>query len=713
MLVVGTLFEGYHIRQLLGESPLASTFLAETAGHEQVVVKVFPEAIFAQEEGFSYLRRPREAITLGKITNQAYLSFYKKLATAEIPPRGRRAYLVRSYVEGVDLETWRQRPRTWVEIKDLLRKISLGLDHLHRAGLIHGGLCPQNILIANGAVKITDFGTSTSFLSLLLHQGEIAPEKRPFLPPWYTDPDRFPSPVTDLYAVGALLYLLEQGSPPTGIPADASLPVQKALRGEYQDVEEFWQAIEERENAEKEESREKPEELEGGEEEPEKPGEAEEEESSDRAPEPAPQIEISGEGLEPVVSGLIYRLEKKLKKRGQYSFIVRNLETEGRELAVRVRVVSGADWIGAEPQAVRLPPGEQAFQITFGPRQTAGLQEGKIVLEIPLNGTGNHITREILIKVEFKRRGLGWWKWAVIPLLVVPILLFFQEEFKLGWVYVQEYGARWWSEHEQTESIPPVPSLPHQAQEETAPVLPVSPPAPQVQEERPQAHKETPSTSPIPIFPPVPEKVDLTDQLNQIQHNWLVEGEYLDAHRELQALQTSYPENEELYTLLDRLERPLHIQSVLLLPPGQGSNQGEMLSIPSGGGFQFQFTPSDTCYLYIYQLDSYNNVAQLFPNPEATPETNPLQAGTMYQIPAGANWFILDQHSGQEMVYFVASRWPAQDLEELFERLSNTAQLAEKEAYRHKLIERLRVRAQTQATGVGGVFYQEYTFQHE
>jgi hypothetical protein len=164
---------------------------------------------------------------------------------------------------------------------------------------------------------------------------------------------------------------------------------------------------------------------------------------------------------------------------------------------------------------------------------------------------------------------------------------------------------------------------------------------------------------------------------------------------------------------LDRLERKLDIQPQLVLPPGQGTIQGEVVSIRSGQGFQLQLTPSDTCYVYIYQLDAHNNLARLFPNPQAIPGTNPLRAGTKYRLPGGGNGFLLNQQSGQEMIYWVASRWPASDLEDIVERFHHAPRVAEKKGHRRRLERRLEVRRQAREQGVEGVFYKAHAFWHE
>lgn len=691
MLTIGEQFEGYNINDLLGESSLTFTFLTETPGKEKLVLKIFKEEMFAREKGISYLRRAREAITHGKIANQAYLSFCKKVATADIPEVGKRAYLIRGYVEGTDLAEWSKEIRTWPETAKVLRKICLGLNHLHLAGLIHGGLCPENIIVSDGTVKVTDFGTGTGFLIPLLQHGELSPEKSLFLPPWHNDPKKFQSPASDIYALGAVLCFLQKGIPPEGIPEDASLPAKKALAGEYKDVGEFLEGIEllleEEEESREAEEQEDQEEETRKEAEAEQGGEEEEEEHrSDSRPESVPKIEIHGKGIEQEASGLSYRLEKRLKNKGErFSFVFRNLGKN--KLLVKARIPSGSDWIQVEPAEISVPPGEQEFWVTLGPAKTPGKKQGKIVLEIPVDEGKSHITRDILISAEFTRYSFSWarkaikkamawgrgrqcwkrWKWVGISAGVILIAFLLYGAVKSGPLYMakmRSHWNHWWTNSDRTESI-------------------------------------------------LHLKENIADQLIWIKNSLLAEGKYLDAIRELKVLEASFPDNQDISIFLDQISRGLNVESELILSSGQAVQQGETASIASGDGFQLRFVPDDTCYLYIYQLDSYNNLAQLFPNTGATLVRNPLEAGEICQVPEGDELFILDENTGKETICFVASRWPARDLEELFALYSDAYGEEERDGYRQGLVERLMLRRQARDAGVGGCFYEECGFWHE
>ena len=113
----------------------------------------------------------------------------------------------------------------------------------------------------------------------------------------------------------------------------------------------------------------------------------------------------------------------------------------------------------------------------------------------------------------------------------------------------------------------------------------------------------------------------------------------------------------------------------------------------------------------IYQHDTRGNLAQLFPNPDNSSDHNPLGAGKRYRLPTDDRWFELDPTTGQETIYFVASRWPVKDLEALYDQF-NKASHAERDRYHRKFMDQLKMRKQAQAANIGGCFYAEYTFWH-
>lgn len=137
------------------------------------------------------------------------------------------------------------------------------------------------------------------------------------------------------------------------------------------------------------------------------------------------------------------------------------------------------------------------------------------------------------------------------------------------------------------------------------------------------------------------------------------------------------------------------------------------IALRSGDGFRFHLAPADSCYLYVFHIDSGDNFAQIFPDPKHASPGSLLQAGVHYQIPSGRDdWFLLDEKTGTETIFIIASAWPTKDLEELSQGLTAAKSPAEQKA-KAQLLERIQARAAARAAGFGGVYYEESAFGHE
>lgn len=110
----------------------------------------------------------------------------------------------------------RSRTLTPAEARTLLQPIMEGVTQLHKAGLIHRGICPDNILLPiDGTARLTGYGTLAlrtggSELKSQLYPGYAAPEQ-------YSAAE-FSGRYTDVYALAAVCYKLVTGQTPVSAP---------------------------------------------------------------------------------------------------------------------------------------------------------------------------------------------------------------------------------------------------------------------------------------------------------------------------------------------------------------------------------------------------------------------------------------------------------------------------------------------------------------
>lgn len=110
----------------------------------------------------------------------------------------------------------RSRTLTPAEARTLLQPIMEGVTQLHKAGLIHRGICPDNILLPiDGTARLTGYGTLAlrtggSELKSQLYPGYAAPEQ-------YSAAE-FSGRYTDVYALAAVCYKLVTGQTPVAAP---------------------------------------------------------------------------------------------------------------------------------------------------------------------------------------------------------------------------------------------------------------------------------------------------------------------------------------------------------------------------------------------------------------------------------------------------------------------------------------------------------------
>jgi tetratricopeptide (TPR) repeat protein len=151
----GTAVGRYLVLERLGAGGMGVVYAAyDPELNRRVALKLLrTEALGLEAEaGRAYLLR--EAQAMARVSHPHVVPVY------DVGTFDGQVFLAMELVEARTVRQWlRDAPRSWHEVLDAFVQAGMGLAAAHSAGLVHGDIKPENLLVGqDGRVRVTDFG---------------------------------------------------------------------------------------------------------------------------------------------------------------------------------------------------------------------------------------------------------------------------------------------------------------------------------------------------------------------------------------------------------------------------------------------------------------------------------------------------------------------------------------------------------------------------
>ena len=230
-LPVGTVLAGRYtmgeMRSLDGEGVLYSA--VENLGGFRVTIKEFLPVTLSAERGADHILYPKQGSeVLFKTTRMDFADLFRAIqritpangleAVLDVVQANNTVYAVLEDLSGTPLDQWLENHPDPVRAEDaciMLRPVFEGVAAMHKIGLVHRGICPENIrVMADGHCRLAGYATvglrtAGSGLHVQLYEGYSAPEQ-------YSTAE-FEGRYTDEYGLAAVFYRMVCGQAP--VPA--------------------------------------------------------------------------------------------------------------------------------------------------------------------------------------------------------------------------------------------------------------------------------------------------------------------------------------------------------------------------------------------------------------------------------------------------------------------------------------------------------------
>lgn len=172
--MIGTTISHYRVMERLGQGGMGEVYLAEDVRlHRQVALKLFRQQ--SEDSGEEQARLFNEARAASALNHPSIAVIYDVEVLAL--PEGNVYLLAMEYVPGKTLsELIATSALSLDDILDVGAQAADGLAEAHERGVVHRDIKPSNLMVAQGRVKILDFGLA-----------RVQPVVSPEAPTWTRD----------------------------------------------------------------------------------------------------------------------------------------------------------------------------------------------------------------------------------------------------------------------------------------------------------------------------------------------------------------------------------------------------------------------------------------------------------------------------------------------------------------------------------------------
>lgn len=210
--LIGDTIDDYQILSVLGKGGMGVVYKARQISVDRIVaVKMILGGRYATEEDVQRFYIEAQAAARAKHPNIVNVYGVGKCEG--------RMYFAMEFIDGLNLAELaeQQGPLPGKQAATYLKKIALAMHDAHEAGVLHRDLKPANVLIdAKDQPRVTDFGLAKHLDedSGLTASGAAVGTPSYMAPEQASGRHDLSSPQTDIYALGAVLYVMLTGQPP-------------------------------------------------------------------------------------------------------------------------------------------------------------------------------------------------------------------------------------------------------------------------------------------------------------------------------------------------------------------------------------------------------------------------------------------------------------------------------------------------------------------